>query len=326
MNEEQSTELSVQKSDGSGTAMSLVMDGNAMDKMMAMADLMASAKVTIPAHLRNNPGDCLAIIMQAAQWKMNAFAVAQKTHLSQSGQLGYEAQLINAVLVSTGAVRRQPEFEYIGDWSKILGKVEERKSDKGGKYYVAAWDKKDEEGLGIICRATLRGETTPREITVMMTQCYPRFSTQWATDAQQQISYVAVRKFGRRYAPGAILGVYDIDELDTPPMEYEINPAPNKAPPRQTGAQAADAARAAAAAAAQAADPAERAALIAKLEETAKVAGIEEYATAWKALTAKQRQMVGSDEHERLKKVATDPVPPIEGTATVVGNDEAPQE
>lgn len=282
----------------STSAFSLVMNDAAMDRMMSAAKLMASAKVTIPAHLRNSEGDCMAVIMQAAQWKMNPFAVAQKTHLSQSGALGYEAQLINAVVVSCGAIKGQPEFEFIGNWSKILGKVEERKSDKGGKYYVATYNKADEEGLGVTCTATLRGESEPRQITVMLTQCYPRFSTQWATDPQQQITYVAVRKFARRYTPGAILGVYDVDELDTPPLEKEINPAP---PRRQTGTQAAEAAKQQSTAQF---DPAERAALIGNLEKIAAEYGIEAYAETWSKLEPLQRKMVGADEHARLKTVA----------------------
>lgn len=278
-------------------AFSLVMNDAAMDRMMVAAKMMASAKVTIPAHLRNSEGDCMAVIMQAAQWKMNPFAVAQKTHLSQSGQLGYEAQLINAVIVSCGAITGQPEFEFIGNWSKILGKVEERKSDKGGKYYVATYNKADEEGLGVICTATLRGESGPRQITVMLTQCYPRFSTQWATDPQQQITYVAVRKFARRYAPGAILGVYDVDELDTPPMEKEINPQPK----RQTGTQAAEQAKQSAAAQF---DPAERAVMVSNLEKIATEYGTEAYAETWSKLTKQERHMIGADEHARLKIVA----------------------
>lgn len=281
----------------STSAFSLVMNDAAMDRMMVAAKMMASAKVTIPAHLRNSEGDCMAVIMQAAQWKMNPFAVAQKTHLSQSGALGYEAQLINAVVVSCGAITGQPEFEFIGNWSKILGKVEERKSDKGGKYYVATYNKNDEEGLGVICTATLCGESEPRQLKVMLTQCYPRFSTQWATDPQQQITYVAVRKFARRYAPGAILGVYEVDELDSPPIEKEINPQPK----RQTGTQAAEQAKQASAAQF---NQEECAALVAKLERIASDYGIEAYAETWSKLTKQERHMVGADEHARLKIVA----------------------
>lgn len=212
----------------------LVLDKDSMNSMLRVADLMASSKVTIPAHLRNSPGDCMAVVMQAMQWGMNPFSIAQKTHLSQGGALGYEAQLINAVLVATGSVREEPEYEFLGDWSKILGKVEERKSDKGGKYYVAGWNKADEDGLGVICTAVMRSGSK-RSITVMMSQCYPRFSTQWANDPQQQITYVAVRKFARRYAPGAILGVNTPDELaeSEQPREIDITPR-DEAPPKKT--------------------------------------------------------------------------------------------
>ena len=39
---------------------------------------------------------CMAVTLQALQWNMSPFAVAQKTHLV-NGTLGYEAQLVNAV-------------------------------------------------------------------------------------------------------------------------------------------------------------------------------------------------------------------------------------
>jgi hypothetical protein len=159
--------------------------------------------------------------MQSIQWRMNPFAVAQKTHMTQGGALGYEAQLVNAVITTLAPIKTRPEFEFFGDWSKIIGKVEERKSDKGGKYYVATWKKEDEEGLGVRCRATFIGESEPREVECLLTQCYPRFSTQWATDPQQQITYAAVRKWGRRYSPDVILGVYTPEELEAIPPGAE---------------------------------------------------------------------------------------------------------
>lgn len=206
--------------------------GPAFDRVQAFATLMAKGSVTVPRHLAGNMGDCMAITIQALGWKMNPFAVAQKTHISQSGALGYEAQLVSAALVSSGAIQGEPDYEAIGDWSKVLGKVEERQGKEradgkpGGKYYVATYTKKDEEGLGVKVKATLRGETKPRELTVMMSQAYPRFSTQWATDPFQQLCYLAVRKWGRLHSPGAILGVYTPDELDGEPApEKFMGPA-----------------------------------------------------------------------------------------------------
>lgn len=204
---------------GATSAAALMLDDRALDKIMRIADMMASGRCTIPQHLQKSPGDCLAVAMQAVQWNMNPFAVAQKTHVSQSGALGYEAQLISAVVTGSGAVEGDPEYEFLGNWDKVLGKVEERKSEKGGKYYVATYTKADEAGLGVICRLRLRGESAPREMPVMMSQCYPRFSTQWATDPKQQICYVAIRKWARLHKPGLILGIYSPEELsDRPPI------------------------------------------------------------------------------------------------------------
>jgi len=205
--------------------------GPSFDRVQSFAGLMAKGAVSVPKHLRRQLGDRLALTIPALGWRMNPFAVAPKTHLSQSGALGHGAPLVSAVLVSTGAVKGEPDYVPIGDWSKVLGKVEERTGQKrddgsgGGKYYVATYTKKDEEGLGVIVRATLANGHV-RELPVMLSQAYPRFSTQWATDPYQQLCYLAVRKFGRLHTPGAILGVYTTDELDGgTPGEKFMGPA-----------------------------------------------------------------------------------------------------
>ncbi len=229
----ESTALAVQSQSyevGQVTDAAALILGPSFERIQSFANLMAKGAVSVPKHLRGNMGDCMAITIQALGWRMNPFAVAQKTHLSQSGALGYEAQLISAILVSTGAVKSEPDYEPIGDWSKVLGKVEERTGKArddgtpGGKYYVATYTKKDEEGLGVIVRATLANGQV-RELPVMLSQAYPRFSTQWATDPYQQLCYLAVRKWGRLHSPGAILGVYTPDELESGAPEKFMGPA-----------------------------------------------------------------------------------------------------
>ncbi|MGY6271046.1 RecT family recombinase [Achromobacter denitrificans] len=290
-----STALDLPAADTSTTG--LVLDARNMDSMMRAAELMAAGRATVPRHLQGNASDCMAVIMQSMQWGMNPFAVAQKTHVTQGGALGYEAQLVNAVVIARAPVTGRPEFEFIGDWSRVLGRVKEMKSDKGGKYYVADWNKADEEGLGVICRCTLRGESEPREVQVMMAQAYPRFSTQWATDPQQQITYLAVRKWARRYTPDVILGVYTEDEQDgaMPPRERDITP--------KTAAEFAQAAKP------QPAAQVDRAQIIRDLEMIARsndaapqrIADLE---AAWKDLTKDERAAVGADEIKRLKSLA----------------------
>lgn len=63
-----------------GTA-AAIFSPEGMDRLVRFATLMADSKATVPAHLAGKPADCLAVTMQAAQWGMNPFAVAQKTHV-----------------------------------------------------------------------------------------------------------------------------------------------------------------------------------------------------------------------------------------------------
>lgn len=199
--------------------------GQSWDRVQAFATMMARGHVTVPKHFAGNVADCLAISLQSIAWGMSPFAVAQKTFVTPAGQLGYEGQLVNAVIQASGALATDPSYEFIGDWNKVLGKFEKRQSQKGGAdYYAATYTHEDEKGLGVIVRATLAGESTPRELTLMMVQARPRFSTQWATDPKQQICYLALRKFVRLHKPGVILGVYTRDEIDAP-VEKHMGPA-----------------------------------------------------------------------------------------------------
>jgi hypothetical protein len=182
------------------TASTLIMQGGSFDRVMTLADTMARGKTSIPEHLRGNAADCAAIVMQALQWGMNPFAVAQKTHIV-SGKLGYEAQLVNAVLQSTGAIHGRFHYEYKG------------------------------EGENLSCRvaAIPNGE---RELVwgewLTLNQITIRNSPLWKTNQKQQIGYLQVKNWGRAFCPGAILGVYTPDELETIPAEREINPAPSQ--------------------------------------------------------------------------------------------------
>ena len=201
------------------SASALMLSGDSMDKMMRIADFMASAKSTIPMHLRN-PGDCLAVVMQATQWNMNPFAVAQKTHVV-NGTLGYEAQLVAAVVNNSGLVTDRFNFEWFGDWHKIVGKFKEvesrTKTDDGGKpkkFIVPDWNASDEKGLGVRVWATIKGESEPRVLEILMTQARTRNSTLWTEDPKQQIAYLAQKRWARLYAPDVILGVYTPDELE----------------------------------------------------------------------------------------------------------------
>lgn len=180
----------------------MLMNPQIMGQLQKFAEVMVTGKATVPQHLRGNVGDCMAVTMQAAQWGMNPFAVAQKTHLV-NGTLGYEAQLVNAVISSSRAIKGRFKYEYGGDW--------ENQGKKDAWVRVGAVLADEEE--------ITWGE--PLYVHLVTT----RNSPLWKTNPKQQAAYLAVKYWARLYCPDVILGVYTPDELhDVPPPEREINP------------------------------------------------------------------------------------------------------
>lgn len=184
----------------------MMFNPGAMNALLAFADMMAKSSVTVPDHLKGKPADCMAIAMQAMQWGMNPFAVAQKTHIV-SGRLGYEAQLVNAVVQQSNAIRGAFSYEFQGT------------------------------GDALECRvgAVLRGES---DVTwgewLRSGSVTTKNSPLWKVNPKQQMGYLQVKNWARLYAPGAILGVYTPDELEQiapPPASKHMGPADVVQPP-----------------------------------------------------------------------------------------------
>lgn len=282
MNQETITGLTVQEQAPSdvppivesdkATSLAIIINPENMERVQAMAKMMASSKVTVPKHLQNNEGDCLAIIIQSMNWGMNPFAVAQKTHLV-NGTLGYEAQLVNAVVQASNAIHGSFHYEFRG------------------------------ENAGLECRvgAVLRGQS---EITwgewLREGSVTTKNSPVWKSNPRQQLAYLQVKNWARLYCPGAILGVYTPEELATIPPK-EINPRP------RTGTEAGQASQKSAVVI----DPAQeeyRSALIKQLEDIAATKGTEEFNKEWRRIGTANRNdiyLVGEPEYQRLLERAT---------------------
>jgi hypothetical protein len=174
---------------------SLLLNGDVMDRMMKIADVMSQGISTVPKHLQGKPSDCLAIVMQAARWGMDPYVVGQKTHVI-NGTLGYEAQLVSAVLTATGAIRGRFHYEYRGEKDLMECRV--------GAIISGEKDITWNEWLCV------------SEVTI-------KNSPLWKSNPKQQIGYLQVKYWARAYTPWAILGVYTPDELEQR-TEREINP------------------------------------------------------------------------------------------------------
>ena len=189
-----------------GTAAS-IFSPEGMNQLVRFAELMSQSKATVPKHLEGKPADCLAVTMQAAQWGMNPFAVAQKTHVV-NGTLGYEAQLVNAVVSSSSLLATRLNYRWSGDWSNVNGKTDKSPN------------------LTVTVSAVLKGEAEPRELTISMAQAGVRNSPLWEQDPRQQLAYLCTKRWARLHAPDVLLGVYTPDELQetAPRVERDITP------------------------------------------------------------------------------------------------------
>lgn len=194
----------IDNSKSMNTTTDFLMDSASMNAMHTMSKIMSSAVATIPKHLQGNNADCMAVVMQAAQWKMNPFAVAQKTHLV-NGVLGYESQLVNAVISSSRAIKGRFKYEYEGTW----------KDDR-------------DPSAKVRCGAILSGESEitwgewlwPKAITT-------KNSPLWKTAPKQQSAYLALKYWARLYTPDVLLGVYTPEELEDVGTTYkDVNPMP----------------------------------------------------------------------------------------------------
>ena len=163
------------------TPLDLLQDQN-FDKLWRMAEALANSALSVPKELKGNIGDCLAIVTQAMIWGLNPFAVAQKAHVI-NGKLGYEAQLVNAVVMQSGAIRGSFSYEYEGDRCRVGAVLRGESAITWGEWLSAA---------------TVQTKNSPL----------------WKTNPKQQLGYLQVKNWARAYCPGALLGIYSSDELE----------------------------------------------------------------------------------------------------------------
>ena len=152
-------------------------------EVVKFADVMCTADLALPKHLRGNAGACMAIAMQALEWEMSPFAVASKSY-AVNGQIAYEAQLIMAVVNTRSGIEGRLKFAFEGT---------------GLDRVCIAYGKLDGEVYEV--RSPRFGDITPKN------------SPLWKSDPDQQHCYYTARAWGRRYTPEVLLGVYDREEI-----------------------------------------------------------------------------------------------------------------
>lgn len=157
-----------------------------MAQVMEFAKLLSLSGTAIPKHLRGNPGGCLAVTIQALEWRMSPIAVANKSY-EVNDRIAYESQLIHAVVEARAPLKERLRERYEG------------------------------EGVERCCIVTghFRGEVEPRELrSPTVGKIKVKNSPLWTADVDQQLFYYTTRVWARRHCPDVILGIFSDDELE----------------------------------------------------------------------------------------------------------------
>ena len=213
---------------GMAPAIAIMLDEKLFERVSQIANYMSKAEGFIPPHLIGKKEACFAIVSRSLTWKLDPFAVAQSTYSPAPGKVGFEGKLCHAIIENSGQLDGGITFEEYGDWSKVMGKFEIKTNSSGKKYPVATYTEKDEEGLGVVVCAKIKGEQEKRVFKIDMRQAHPRNSTLWATDPLTQLKYRAVRGLGNIAMPGIFMGVpFDDDTINN--SIKDVTPAKSSA-------------------------------------------------------------------------------------------------
>jgi len=156
-----------------------------MGQVMEFSKLMAVSGQAVPKHLRATPGACLAVSLQAMNWHMDPFAVANKSYMVND-RIAYEAQLIHAVIEQRAPIKGRLKGKYEGE---------------GAKRVCVLTAISQEDGDTIEYRSPEIGSITTKN------------SPLWKSDPDQQLWYYSARAMCRRHFPDVLLGVYEKEEI-----------------------------------------------------------------------------------------------------------------
>jgi hypothetical protein len=169
-----------------------------MADVLQFAKVMAISGVAIPPHLRGQIGTCLAVTIQAVEWKLSPFAVANKSY-EVNGRIAYESQLVQAVILQRAPIKGRFDVEFFGEDTKRQCTVTATLHDGERKSYTSP-------AIG-----TIKVQNSPL----------------WKSDPDQQLFYYAGRALCRRHFPDVLLGIYTPDDIYNGP-EYARDVTPRK--------------------------------------------------------------------------------------------------
>ena len=104
---------------------------------MELAKVMSSGKFAVPKYLRNNPGDCLRIVLIAARTGLDVFALANESYLveNKGGEqsMSFMSKAVYAIVLASRVLRGDLVTEIDGDGEGMSCTVSgERRDGRAG--------------------------------------------------------------------------------------------------------------------------------------------------------------------------------------------------
>jgi hypothetical protein len=162
---------------------------------------MCKATLMLPEHLHHNAPVMAGLLEIASRFRLSPYMLASQTYV-QNERLCFQAQAFGAILYASGLLIGRLRFDFNGEGEDMTCTVSGRFRD-------------DPDVIHTATTPTLK-QLHPGHIT--KTKDGQRFtfvkgSPLWDRDAEQQLGYFGERRWIRRHAPDACMGMYTREEL-----------------------------------------------------------------------------------------------------------------
>lgn len=165
---------------GSG-AMSL----DEMETVMNFAKMMATGAVGLKAHLRGQPGVCLRIVVQAKNWRLDPYFLADDSFVVND-TLAYGSKSIHSI---------------VEKWAPLEGRLRFTFEGEGDKRVCVVTGRMMGEEAPFIWRSPEIGKI------------HPKNSPEWKNNPDKQLIYHTSRDWARIYCPDVLGNAYAADEI-----------------------------------------------------------------------------------------------------------------
>lgn len=154
-----------------------------MGQVMEFAKMMATAKVGVPKHLRNEPGVCLRVVLQASRAGLDPYDLATESFVVQD-ILAYSAKAVHAIVLQSGRLQDRFQLTFTGEGEELTCRI----------------------------KGHMKGASQPASEIYKLKDITTRNSPLWKTQPRQQLGYFAERAWCRLHAPDAMMGLKTPDD------------------------------------------------------------------------------------------------------------------